>query len=83
MTDKHVEAAVAAALRKAAEECTLFGYNDMAMQILALPHDDSALREICMRVADAVQEDARNSGSGGISFDTPVTTIVDRVLKGE
>lgn len=74
------QAAVSAVLIKAAEECTLFGYNDMAMQILALPHDDSHLRELMMRVAEEVNDESPCDEAYRLKY---LQDIVDRVLKGE
>jgi len=79
------QAAVAAALRKAADMCNYQLKEHRYMPtvahsvedaILALPHDDSALREICMRVAREVNEWAR-----GVEHRSGSTeAIVDRVL---
>jgi hypothetical protein len=72
---KMVEAAVAAALIKAADD---IWYDQTPRQIkeaiLALPRDDSALREICMRVAREAYDEREY---------VAVEEIVDRILKGE
>lgn len=78
-----VQAAVAAALRKAADTCQSVihakfegGTAHEALEaILALPHDDSALREICIRVAD---EAAKAEAKGLLQIN--YKNIVDRVL---
>ena len=82
MTDKYVEAAVAAALRKAAEVSSerLNGSDDWLVNaILALPHDESHLREFSKRVANAVWDDVVRLEQRPNELED----IVDRALKGE
>jgi hypothetical protein len=47
--------------------------------ILALPHDDSALREVCMRVA----REAGKSEEGELTSIEYAQDIVDRILEGK
>lgn len=91
------QAAVSAALRKAAEVIRpnfIGEYNgkddrydlaraDMAKRILAMPHDDSALRELMMLVAKEVYEQSGYIYAVRDEADEKLQAIVDSVLKGE
>lgn len=79
-----VQAAVAAALRKAEEVCGKYvGAEGSAMRVqmerelARIPHDDSALRAICMRVAVEINSIVVIQGSKSMD---DLEAIVNRVL---